>query len=314
MMTDPPLVTIIIPSYNQGDFLEATIQSVLSQDYAPIEILLMDGGSTDQSLEIIQRYARHFAAWESQPDRGQAHAINKGLLKAKGQIIGWLNSDDCYLPGTVGAAVQTFLQEPAVEVVYGRLERIDEHGQTLPTPTLPKDRVEFGRELVLGECVVNQPGSFWRRTAMDRAGLLDESLRYALDYEYWIRLALLGARFKRLPQVVAQFRLSRNSKTVGQTAAMAGELLEVFEKIASSPDLSRRLDLTPAEIKRRVKKTRARFCLQAFYGEFKNRHWQRAGRWLWKALLNDPFCVFERRWLKLALAHMSRPGRKSLPS
>ncbi len=254
-MTDILLVTIIIPSFNQGDFLEATIQSVFAQDYPQIEVILMDGGSTDQSLTVIQKYAHRFAAWESQPDRGQAHAINKGLLRARGQIIGWLNSDDLLLPGAVSLVVQTFAENPAVDVVYGRLERIDENGQLLPTPILPKDRVEFSKELVLGECVVNQPGAFWRRSIMDRAGLLDENLRYALDYEYWLRLALLGAQFKHLPQVVARFRLSRSSKTVGQTATQAGELLEVFEKTAAISDLAQQLDLTQAEIRHRVKTT-----------------------------------------------------------
>jgi len=308
-MNDHPLVTIIIPSYNQGDFLEGTIQSVLAQEYAPIEILLMDGGSSDQSLEIIRKYAHHFSAWESQPDRGQAHAINKGLVRARGQIIGWLNSDDLLLGGTVSLIVQTFIQNPAVDVVYGRLERIDAEGMLLPTPTLPKDRVEFSKDLVLGECIVNQPGSFWRRDVMDRAGLLDENLRYSMDYEYWIRLALLGARFKRLPHVVARFRLSQRSKTVSQSAGQAREQIQVLERIAAIPTLAEQLNLTGAEIQRRVSRTRAQFCLQAFYGEYKNRHWQRAAIWLGKALQNDPFCPFQRRWLDLALAHVSRSAR-----
>ena len=147
---------------------------MLDQDYPRLEYLVIDGGSSDDSPRIIERYASRLAYWESQPDRGQAHAINKGLQRARGDILGWLNSDDVLLPGVVSRAVQIFTQYPEVDVVYGRLERIDASGRLLPTPRLPKDRVDFDLSQVLGECVVNQPGSFWRREVMERAGLLDE--------------------------------------------------------------------------------------------------------------------------------------------
>ena len=133
-MPEYPLVSIITPSYNQGQFIDATIQSVLGQDYAPIEYLIIDGGSTDNSLEVIRRYEDQIAYWESQPDRGQAHAINKGLQHANGEILGWLNSDDVLLPDTVSRVVSAFGEYPHVDVVYGRLERIDASGSVAPTP------------------------------------------------------------------------------------------------------------------------------------------------------------------------------------
>lgn len=305
----PPLVSIITPSFNQGRFLEATIRSTLAQDYAPVEYMIFDGGSNDGSVEIIQRYANRLAYWESQPDRGQAHAINKGLQRATGEILGWLNSDDILLPGAVQLAVDTFRQRPEIDVVYGRLERIDEAGRVLPTPTLPKDRATFGPGHVIGECIVNQPGSLWRRRAMEKFGLLDESLHYSMDYEYWIRLAVGGARFERRPETVAQFRLSAGSKTVGQTAAQAEEQLGTLASVLARPDLAQRLGLSPDEIERQARRAQARIALHAAYGRYKLHDFRHALRWLVFALRHDPSAPLERRWLDLGLASLQRRRR-----
>ena len=309
-MPEQPLVSLITPSYNQGAFLEQTIQSVLAQDYPNLEYILMDGGSSDNSVEIIQRYASRLSYWESQPDRGQAHAINKGLQRSHGSILGWLNSDDLLMmPDTVSRAVQVFQAEPDIAVVYGRLERINAQGEPVPTPLLPKDRVEFSREFAVGECVVNQPGSFWQRPIMEQVGWLDESLHYNLDYEYWMRMLLAGARFRRLPQVVARFRLSSGSKTVGQTAAMATEQLTVLEQFLAHPDLPDRLGLPPERIQRQARRARALIGLHAFYGSVKLQRWNAAGRWLAFVLHWDATALLQRRWFDLALAGLERRWR-----
>ena len=308
-MSDLPLVSIITPSFNQGPFLEDTIRSVLSQSYPHLEYILIDAGSTDNSLEIIHRYSSKLAYWISEVDRGQAHAINKGLQRAQGEILGWLNSDDLLLPDAVSQVVQVFLEEPETGVVYGRLERIDENGRLLPTPELPKDRTEFSIAHVLGECIVNQPGAFWRRSVMDQAGLLNESLSFSLDYEYWIRLALLGVKFKKLPQVVAHFRLSSGSKTVSQATAMALEQMKVLEWLIDQAELSQRLGISSQKIEQQACHTRARFCLQAFYGCVKQGDWFEASRWLIKTMENDLLAIFEPRWLKLGLASFQRRWR-----
>lgn len=305
-----PLVSIITPSYNQGQFLGATLCSVLEQDYPRLEYIVIDGGSTDNSPQTLARYANRLAYWESQPDRGQAHAINKGLQRAQGDFLGWLNSDDVLLPGVVSRAVQVFAQYPQVDVVYGHLERIDAGGRLLPTPRLPKDRVDFDLSQVLGECVVNQPGSFWRRSVMEQVGLLDEDLHYSLDYEYWIRLALAGAQFLHLPEAVARFRLSSGSKTVGQTAVMAQEQISVLEALGARPELPARLGMTPKQVRHRMRRTRSRFRLQAFYGCLKLHQWNASRRWLAAALSDDPLAPFERRWLDLAFANLQRRLRR----
>lgn len=307
---DDPLVSIVTPSYNQGRFLEATICSVLEQDYPNIEYIVIDGGSSDESLEILRRYGARLAYWESQPDRGQAHAVNKGLARAQGEILGWLNSDDLLAPGAVRRAVQTFRDHPEVDVVYGRLARIDEAGRLVPTPMLPKDRLEFGRAHVIGECIVNQPGSFWRRRAMQQVGGLDERLIYNLDYEYWIRMALAGMQFKRLEAVMAYFRLSPSSKTVGQTAAMAVEQFRTLEELLAQPDLASRLGLTESQAHEQARLARARIALRAAYGYARLRQWKQMWGWLGVALRNDPFAPFERRYLDLALASLQRRLRR----
>ena len=286
--------------------MEAAIRSILFQSYQNIQYIVIDGGSNDESVEILQRYSDQISFWISEPDRGQAHAINKGLDRASGSFLGWVNSDDVLFPKTIENAVQTFIQNPSVDVVYGRLERIDENNRLVPTPILPKDRLEFSLKNVLGECIVNQPGSFWRREVMEVAGILDESLIFALDYEYWIRLALAGAKFMRLPEVVARFRLSSSSKTVSQTADMANEQLQVLEKIAALPDLPDTLGISPQEVKLQVRRTKARICLHGFYGDFKRRKWRRAQGWLKEALVNDPLSIMDRRWLTLAWARLQR--------
>lgn len=305
-MTKNPLVTIITPSFNQGQFLESTIQSVIQQDYQNLEYMIIDGDSEDQSRKILQKYTQNIDYWCSEPDNGQAHAINKGLKIAKGELLGWLNADDILLPNTVSLVVSTFQNNPEIDVVYGHLKRLNQYGVEIPTPILPKDKVEFSKKLIIGECVVNQPGSFWRRRAMEKVGLLDESLRYGLDYEYWIRLALAGAIFKRLPNTVANFRLSEGSKTVGETEAMAIEQLEILTRVLQTNNLPLKIGISMKEILKRAKKTRSAICLHAFYGYYKKKNFQSASHWFFKAIKEYPFIVFQRRWLDLIFASISR--------
>jgi glycosyltransferase involved in cell wall biosynthesis len=305
-MVKSPLVSIVTPSYNQGMFLEETIKSVLEQSYPNIEYIIIDGGSKDRSQEIIKKYEDRLAYWESQYDRGQAHAINKGIKRAQGDILGWINSDDLYLPDTVERIVDVFDKNPEIDVIYGRLERIDESGKVIPTPTLPKDRVEFSKSLVIGECVVNQPGSFWRRRVMDLVGLLDESLKYGLDYEYWIRMAMADARFMRINDTVAQFRLSKSSKTVDQSAKMAEEQLAILDRLLLQENLSEILDVTETQINNDARKAKSIASLYAFKGYLKQKKYNKARSFFLNALCMYPFVIFDRRWYDLAIASLAR--------
>jgi glycosyltransferase involved in cell wall biosynthesis len=301
-----PRVSIVTPSYNQGQFLEETIRSVLLQGYADLEYIIIDGGSTDGSVDIIRQYEDWLAYWISEPDRGQSHAINKGLKHATGAVLSWLNSDDVLLPDSVGRAVECLQNAQAPDVVYGRLNRIDSYSKLVPTPTLPKDTLEFGKETAIGECIVNQPGCFWRREIMDRIGLLDEELHYAMDYEFWVRMVLAGARFQRLPETVANFRLSSDSKTVGQTANHALEHLAVIDRFLSDPALTKKLDLSRRALKSQARRGRALVSLYAFWGQLKRCHYRQALKWLTQSVVSYPPVLFQQRWPHLLFSSIRR--------
>ncbi|WP_314306249.1 glycosyltransferase family 2 protein [Brevibacillus parabrevis] len=182
-----PLVSIITPSFNQAAFIRQTIESVRSQDYPNIEHIVVDGGSTDGTLEILQEYAHEKQRFRfvSEPDRGQSHAINKGLALAKGQIIGWLNSDDKYLNGAVGKAIHALQTNPQWSMVYGNALHINAEDKiTSVYPTKP-----FSRQALFLFCIICQPTAFIRKETFQAVGGVDENLHYCMDYDLWMRLS-----------------------------------------------------------------------------------------------------------------------------
>ncbi|MGA1997178.1 MAG: glycosyltransferase family 2 protein, partial [Bryobacteraceae bacterium] len=180
-----PLVTIVTPSLNQGEFIRATIESVLAQDYPRIEYLIMDGGSTDQTASVAAEYSTRLT-WISETDRGQSHAINKGFLRARGDIVAWLNSDDLLLPGAVAAAVAQFQQAGPAGAVYGEGYLMDRSG--LSRRRFPAtERFNLWKLTYLSDYIL-QPAAFFRRPALEEVGWLDESLHYAMDWDLLIRL------------------------------------------------------------------------------------------------------------------------------
>ena len=306
IMIEYPLVTVVTPSYNQGQFLESTIKSVLEQNYPNLEYIVIDGGSADNSIEILHAYSDRLVFWVSEKDRGQSHAINKGLSRAKGEFIGWINSDDVLVTGAINLVVSTFLNNPDVDTVYGRLGRIDNQGQHIPTPDLPKDKVSFNKYYALDECIVNQAGCFWRRRMMDKVGLLNENLHYSMDYDYWMRILLAGGKFLRLEETLALFRLSSGSKTVGQTTKMAIEGLGVINTYLGLIEIEDRLGLTHTQLLKQANKGRSSVSLHAFYGCVKEKKWKEALKWFIRAHTYNPRVLFNRKWLDLVVARLSR--------
>jgi glycosyltransferase involved in cell wall biosynthesis len=211
-----PLVSVVTPSLNQGAYIEAAIVSVLEQDYPSLEHIVVDGGSTDETLEILRRYPH--LQWISEPDGGQADAINKGFRRARGEIFGWLNADDLYLPGAVSVAVAA-LRETKCALVHGGWRQIDERGETIVD--VPAVEFDYQRQLEAANRVA-QPGAFFTREAFEAVGGLDESYRYAMDYELWLKL---GKRFevRHVDQVLGAFRFHGSSKTVAEPAGFAPE-------------------------------------------------------------------------------------------
>lgn len=227
-----PLVSIVTPSFNKGQYIEETIQSVLSQDYPNIEYIVIDGGSTDGTRAILEKFTGRIQ-WVSEPDKGQSDAINKGWMRAKGEIIAYLNADDTYAPGAIRAAV-TYLQEhPDIGMVYGDGILTDGVGRVLS-----KYRAgEFGlRELFYCRDNILQPAVFLRREVYERIGGIDESLHLAMDLDYWIRV---GLRFRvaYLPQPLATAKIYGEAKSVALMHQYVADYEHILAKIFSDPDL-----------------------------------------------------------------------------
>jgi glycosyltransferase involved in cell wall biosynthesis len=219
-----PRVTVVTPSYNQSSFLEATIRSVLAQNYPNLEYIIIDGGSADGSIDIIKRYEPFLAHWVSESDRGQSHAINKGWQRSSGDILAFLNSDDLYLPGAIRASVGRLIREPQVDLVYGRAKVFDDTGVLYETRP-PRHDV---RELLVCN-YIQQPTVFVRRDLVDRIGLFDEHLHYCFDYDYWMRAAAM-ANFGRLRAATAGVRLHAASKTGCRQSAFARERIAIHDR------------------------------------------------------------------------------------
>lgn len=201
-------IAIVTPSYNQGLFIERTLNSVLSQSIPNLQYVVMDGGSTDDTLAILNKYKKHIR-FISESDRGQAHAVNKAIMMTQSDIIGWLNSDDVYFPKTLPVILAYFNAHPDVEILYGKAHHIDEKERVIePYPTEP-----WNLSRLRQTCYLSQPAVFFRRNVILKYGLLNEQLHYCLDYEYWLRLALRGARFAYLEEVLAGSRLHPSTKT-----------------------------------------------------------------------------------------------------
>jgi glycosyltransferase involved in cell wall biosynthesis len=227
-----PLVSIITPSYNQADYLEQTILSVLEQDYPNIEYIVVDGGSKDGSVDIIRKYADRIDWWVSEPDKGQADALNKGMARAKGEIVAWLNSDDIYRPGAIRQAVEALQKNPEVGMVYSKLHSIDRGGEVFNTITYH----QFDLLDLLTFQIIGQPTVFMRHDILKQAGPLDTSYNYLLDHHLWLRMLRL-APIKYVPSTWAAARHHPSAKNVAQAARFGEEAFRILAWAKDQPVL-----------------------------------------------------------------------------
>lgn len=234
-MTNKPLVSIVTPSYNQAQFLRTTIHSVLNQDYRYVEYIVMDGGSTDESIDIIRQAEDRLAYWVSEPDQGQADAINRGWQRSSGEILAWLNSDDTYEAGAVSAAVDVFQHRPDIDIVTGDCQVIDALGNVMHS--LPSG--DFDILTILSGNSLPQQGVFCRRTAVEAAGWLDSGLNYVFDWALWLKLWLNGAKFHHLPSLLANFRVWGHAKTASDTIgeSLTGGIRFARERLQALTDM-----------------------------------------------------------------------------
>lgn len=210
-----PTLTVITPSYNQGAYLEETINSVLSQGIAGLEYIIVDGGSTDESVELIRRHERHLAWWVSEKDNGQSHAINKGLARATGTWVAYLNSDDLYLPGALRALLDALRETPEARWIVGGVLCFgtpDAPVHDWHLPAVPRTMLD----LLSSRFQISQPGNVWDRELLRSVGGFDESLRYLFDINLYAAFLARGERCHALPRPVAAYRFHATSKTVAE--------------------------------------------------------------------------------------------------
>jgi glycosyltransferase involved in cell wall biosynthesis len=278
-MADLPRISIVINSFNQADYLEQTLHSVIEQNYPNLELLVVDGGSTDGSVEIIQRYAEHITWWITEKDSGQADGINKGLRHATGEVTAWLNSDDFYYPGAVQQAAEAFLNHPEAGLIYGDVMAVDASGK-------PFHRMKTGDVDVEGLMtfhILNQPAVFMRRSILKSAGVLDPSYHYLLDHQLWLRIAV-RSRVVHIPKLWAAGRFHPAAKNVARAADFGAEAFRIADWLFRDPYASARAETLAPSIRAGAYRMDARYLLDS--GASKQ-----ALASYWKGFLSDPMVV-----------------------
>lgn len=283
-LSQKPLVSIVTPSYNQAQYLEQTIRSVIEQDYPRIEYILIDGASTDESVEIIKKYEirdrvtqplhpgiHKIDHWISEKDNGQAEAINKGLVRASGEILAWLNSDDYYLPSTISSVVNIFEENPDIVMAYGDMLAVDEHGQTI---NILKYR-QLALEDLLCFQIIGQPSVFFRRKAYEAIGGLDTSLHFLLDHQFWIRITQQG-NILHVPQMWAAARYHAEAKNRAKAAEFGREAFRIFDWAKHQPKLTKAVLSVERRARASAHRVNARYLLDGGKSASALAAWSRA--------------------------------------
>lgn len=298
-MNQTPTVSIVTPSYNQAQFLEKTLRSVLEQDYPAIEYLVVDGGSTDDSVELIKKYADRINWWVSEKDRGQADGINKGLRRAAGEIVAWLNSDDFYQPGAVAGAVQALRENPSTGFVYGDLQVVNPAGEITNVLTYGDWKLPGLMEFK----IIGQPSVFMRREVLEKAGYLDESYHLLLDHHLWLRLAMI-AEPKYIPQLWAGEHYHPGSKNAAHAAEFGAEAWRIVDWMKSQPSLAHLLKTNQRKIEAGAER------LNAFY-LFDAQDFIAARRAYFRSLAAHPSAAL-KDWRRILYALLSPLGLDKL--
>lgn len=225
-----PQISVITPSYNQGIYIKDTIKSVITQEYPSLEYMVVDGNSTDNTLPVLNSFGSAIR-WVSEPDGGQADAINKGFRQSQGSILAWLNSDDLYCQGALSVVGHLFEANPNLMMIYGDAHHVDTQGRSInPYPTS-----EYQWERLAFDCFICQPACFFRRSLLEEAGYLDPHLQYALDLDLWIRFGLVQKKkpsweFLHVPELLAFSRMHLNNKTLSRRRESLLEIIQVVKK------------------------------------------------------------------------------------
>jgi glycosyltransferase involved in cell wall biosynthesis len=218
---------IVTPSFNTGRYLGAAVQSVLRQDWPEVDYIVMDGGSTDESVDVLKSFGSRLR-WVSQKDNGQSDAINRGFAQSGGEILGWLNSDDTYAPGAFRAVAEYFAAHPDVDLVYGDADYTDAGGNFI-APCVHIEPYSRRRLFYYSDFIV-QPAAFFRRRAFDAVGGTDPSIHWAMDYDLWLRMVANGSRVAYLPRLLAHFRWLAENKTATGGWGRLDEICRILQR------------------------------------------------------------------------------------
>lgn len=222
-----PKISIITPSFNQGQYIEETILSIIGQGYPNLEYIIIDGGSTDDTVGVIKKYEHRISKWVSEKDKGQSDAINKGLKMATGDIVAWLNSDDVYTPGTLHAVASAFNTNPKAGIVYGDVESFFADGRTELWEN------HFDAKDFFKRVSIHQPAVFWKRQLHDTYGYIDESFYYLMDYDFWARI-FFNVPSVRINKTLARFRIHDSAKTGNNPIGLYDDYRRVISRMARS--------------------------------------------------------------------------------
>lgn len=290
-----PKVTIVTPSFNQGQFLEETIRSVLLQGYPNLEYIVIDGGSTDNSVDIIRKYEPWLSFWVSEPDEGQADAINKGFAKSTGELLGWINSDDYLYPGVIKRVAEVFQANNRVEMIYGDVD--SGWPEKNKAHRLFGEQIEFIEMLRTIRVPIPQQGSMWKKSVLDRVGNLDSRWQVVLDQEFFTRVAE-KCQLLHLPMVMGFFRLHENSKSISQNRRWMTELPKMYQEFFERHELRGAIKSLREETMGAVFLTCTSIALRC--GEKRL-----AIEYFTRAFKTDPLFLF-RRYLRVKLARIFR--------
>jgi len=283
----------VTPSYNQAAYLEQTMISVLEQDYPRLEYLVVDGVSTDGSVEIIKKYADKLTFWASEKDSGQAEAINKGLSRAKGEIVAWLNSDDYYLPDTITEVAKIFQENPDVVLVYGNMLAVDENGDTI---NLLKYN-QLALEDLLCFQIIGQPAVFFRREALERAGQLDTTYHFLLDHHLWLRIALRG-RILHVDETWAAACYHAEAKNRAQAAEFGREAFRILDWAKTQPGLAEAISSVERRARASAFRVDARYLLDG------GQSWKSLVSWFRALFIHPPTALARLNILFSTLLHL----------
>jgi glycosyltransferase involved in cell wall biosynthesis len=293
-------VTIVTPSYNQGEFLEETIRSVLLQDYPNLEYIVIDGGSIDSSVEIIQKYSPWLSFWVSEPDLGQADAINKGFKKSSGEFLGWLNSDDYLYPTAISQVVKAFKEDKFAEMIYGDVEK-GWNNKAVKTKLYGR-QIEFKEMLKTIQVPIPQQGCLWKKSVIERIGTLDTKWQVALDREFFTRAAE-KCQLRYLSTTLGFFRYHEDSKSISLSYLWLNELPIMYQEFFQRADLDKRLMELKSETMGMVYMTCSSIALRS------GRKYK-AIYYFFKAIKSDYIVLLRKNFIKKLLIRIIRVNIK----